>query len=238
MRAVERRRGVPACIAVRKALPMPRVDLGNGASVGVRVNTGEAVRVLQDMRDRLSHMRPFYTVLGNILRAAWRRNFQAGGIPAWQPLAPSTIAQKKGMGLPAPGKTGKPLRRLSQNGNFGPDNILIRTGKMRDALCQRGSAGNLTIINDDGGFYGINPDVIPYAAIHEFGGSRWYHIYPVKAKALAWMGGEGYMIFRLHVYHPPLPRRPMTTLLDDDFTKISEAGVEHVQGSGMAGPTG
>lgn len=209
---------------------MRRLKYADGDFVGVRVNTDQAVRDIQALRDRLAHMRPFYTVVGNILRAAWRRNFAAGGIPSWQPLAPSTVAEKAAAGLPKPGKRGQPLKRLSQNGNFGPANILIRTGKMRDALCQRGAAGNVTIIRDDGGYFGINPDVIPYAAYHEFGGSKWYHIYPVHAKALAFMSAEGYIIYRLHVYHPPLPRRPMTTLLPEDYQKVHEAALGFISG--------
>lgn len=42
--------------------------------------------------------------------------------------------------------------------------------------------------------------------VQEYGGEKWYDIYPVKAKALAWEGPEG-MVFAHHVHHPPLPER-------------------------------
>ena len=45
-----------------------------------------------------------------------------------------------------------------------------------------------------------------YGLVNEYGGQKFYDIYPVKAKALAFEG-EGGTVFAQHVHHPPLPER-------------------------------
>jgi hypothetical protein len=45
-----------------------------------------------------------------------------------------------------------------------------------------------------------------YGKVHEFGTTDSYDIYPVRAKALAWMGFGG-MVFAKHVVHPPFKER-------------------------------
>ena len=43
--------------------------------------------------------------------------------------------------------------------------------------------------------------------VHEYGGISWYDIYPVDAKALAFLGPAGETIFTRHVHHPPAVER-------------------------------
>lgn len=215
---------------------MVKVRVGPGAYFGIRMTTGEATEELKRLQDRLAHQRPFYTKVGNIFRAAMRRNFAAGGNPAWTPLAPSTLAEKAASGFPDPNartKTGRIAKRLMQNGGFGPGNILIRTGRMRDAIAQRGAPGNVSDIKDDGAYFGINPDVVPYAAVHEYGGQGEYDILPKAGKRLAFMGADGYVVLPVGrgVRHPPLPQRRMTTMTDEDIVRIEQAAVDHISGA-------
>lgn len=44
------------------------------------------------------------------------------------------------------------------------------------------------------------------ALVHEYGGSGWYDIFPVQAKALHFFAG-GHEVFATHVHHPPLAER-------------------------------
>jgi phage gpG-like protein len=65
-----------------------------------------------------------------ILRSDVLAQFQAGGNPAWRPLAPSTVAQKRRQGYPRLNRKGQAPSRLLQRGQFGPHNILMRTGEL------------------------------------------------------------------------------------------------------------
>lgn len=210
---------------------MIKVRVGPGAYFGIRTNTKDAEAALNALKDRLQRASPFYREVGRIFRAAVRRNFAQGGVPPWKPLAASTIAEKAAAGYPEPNartKSGKVPKRLMQNGNFGPANILIRTGKMRDALGVRGAPGNVTDIKDDGAYFGINPDIVPYAAVHEYGGRGSYPIHPAQATRLRFFCSEGYVVYSDGVVHPPLPQRRMTTMQEQDFIAIQRAAKDHL----------
>jgi phage gpG-like protein len=208
-----------------------RFPLFRNGLFGVYLDASEAVALATEMQRRLAERRTLFLRVGSIARKAFRRNFAQGG-PGWMPLAASTVAQKAGLGLPSDLRTpaGRLPRRLLQNGALGASNILIRTGALRDALSQRGARGNLTEVDEGGVFVGVNPTVFPWAAVHEFGGDHAYLITPRQAKALAFMGSDGSTVIRRSVLHPPLPRRPMTTLSANDIEEISRAGAEWLRG--------
>ena len=79
-------------------------------------------------------------------------------------------------------------------------------------------------------------NTVDYAAVHEYGGTDWYDIYPKNAKALAWGGGwntffsvkgrdmkTNNMTFAKHVHHPPAKERSfMRTSLAENADKIVE----------------
>lgn len=69
---------------------------------------------------------------GPILRESFERQFARGGLPdPWKPLKGSTIRQKEYQGWPRRNRQGGIPGYTIQNGNFGPQNILIRTGSLR-----------------------------------------------------------------------------------------------------------
>lgn len=152
--------------------------------------------------------RALWLSVGRIVRADFRRNFESGG-PGWKPLAPSTIAQKTAMRLPRVSRSGRIPGRLMQNGNFGPSNILIRTGAYRDAASIMNVTGNLTEIARDHAEFGVRDSVIPYAKFHQRGTGP-YVIRARNARALHFLDGSGASVFRRAVQHPGLAARPLT----------------------------
>lgn len=69
---------------------------------------------------------------GPILRESFEKQFSRGGLPdPWTPLKPNTIAQKQYQGWPRRNRLGGIPGYTTQNGNFGPQNILIKTGSLR-----------------------------------------------------------------------------------------------------------
>jgi len=47
-----------------------------------------------------------------------------------------------------------------------------------------------------------------YGFVQEYGGERYYDIYPVNKKALSWIGDDGKRVITHYVRHPPLMARP------------------------------
>ena len=72
---------------------------------------------------------------GPVLRESANDQFAEGGDPDhWKPLAPSTIRQKASQGYPRRNRHGQIPLFAVQRGRFSPENILIRTGSLRDSL--------------------------------------------------------------------------------------------------------
>jgi len=222
-----------------KAILHYRIPIYGNAAIVIDIDASELLTDVDGIIQRAEHLAPFYAAVANIARARFRQNFKDAG-PGWQALAPSTVAAKQALNLP--GQLRTPKRgifppRLKQQGGYGAAEILIRGGKMRDALGVRGAPGNITEISDDGAVLGIDPSVVPYAAVHEFGGRGTYPITPRFAKALAFMGSQGQMLYRRRVMHPPLPARPMTNLTADDLDAMADAGLDYLL-SGTVPPAG
>ena len=118
---------------------------------------------------------PLLNAIARVMRESFGRNFAVGGDPPWRPLAPSTIRRKIAMGVPRLTKTGRIPKRLVQNGQFGPANILIATGALRDSYRQKGAKGHVEKIDEQHGTVEVGsrlktPDGrYSLAAIHQFG---------------------------------------------------------------------
>lgn len=103
-----------------------------------------------------------------ILREDIRHQFQSGGIPAWQALSPATIAAKRAAGYPRKPRRGEPSAML-QNGKFGPENILMRTGALFESWTDVQNPFHIETITEDSITLGSD---LPYAAVHQMGGGR------------------------------------------------------------------
>jgi phage gpG-like protein len=132
-----------------------------------------AQAMLKIQRERLSNTTPYLKAVANIMRADFRRQFAEGGDPKWKALAPSTIRQKQQMGYPRLTAKGNIPRRLVQSGNFGASNILIRTGRLRDAWGRLGSPDHYEKIDPKEGTVRMGPklDRLPYARMMQKGGT-------------------------------------------------------------------
>ncbi len=168
---------------------------------------------LTKIQDRAEHLTPLLNGIAGVLRRSFAAQFAAGGEPAWQPLAASTIAAKLSGGLPARTKKGNIPWRLKQGGAFGPANILIATGALRDSYVQKGARGHVETIDEKDGTVDVGSrfttsDGKPLAFWHQRG-TEPYVIRPKNKKALAFTGSTGETILRRVVHHPGLAARPI-----------------------------
>ena len=155
---------------------------------------------------------PLLQAIAARMRQALGARFAEGGEPAWKPLRPSTIAAKALAGMPALTKKGNVPRRLKQQGNFGPGNILIASGALRDSYRLKYGRGNVEVIDAKAATVTVGSR-LPYARFHQKGTAA----YIIAAKAfrgkrkgmLAFTGSSGQMVFRASVHHPGLPKRPV-----------------------------
>lgn len=147
--------------------------LGGYIEIEAKVDQNQAIDTLLE---RLSTPKPVLQAYARIIRESYRRDFAEGGRPHWAPLAPSTIAKKSAQGLPALNSKGRVPKRLIQRGGFGPENILIATGKLRDSYVQQGAVGHVEEYTEDSVSVGSS---IPYAVKHQEGISPWLPARPV-----------------------------------------------------------
>ena len=101
----------------------------NRLRLDVRANVSDAQAYLSLVEQRMQPAKLLAGVAG-ILREDVLRQFRAGGIPPWQPLSPTTVREERRLGYPRVTRKGTPASRLMQQGRFGPENILIRTGAL------------------------------------------------------------------------------------------------------------
>jgi phage gpG-like protein len=104
-----------------------------------------------------------------IIRSDVIAQFQSGGIPSWKPLATSTIRQKRAAGYPRHNQKGEEVQSLKQNGVFGPENILIRSGALFSSWTQKQDPDHIEEIDGDTLTFGSSLD---YAAYHQTGSGR------------------------------------------------------------------
>jgi phage gpG-like protein len=175
---------------------------------------------IDDIYYRLHRPYPLLKEIARQIRRAAAKRFADGGDPAWKPLAESTKIQKMLAELPALTAKGNVPRRLKQNGNFGAQNILIRSGKGRDSWVRVGAPGHVEVMDEAAGTVEVGSN-LPYMAMHQEGRDTPYIIQRRVAKALSFVGGDGRRVFRQRVKHPGYPARPVT-LTEDEMETIAE----------------
>ena len=79
-----------------------------------------------------------------------------------------------------------------------PDKLTSRSGILRESInAQRAGPGRAVVASN-----------VPYAAIHEFGGTTQPHIIKPKYKKwLSWVGDDGVRVFAKVVHHPAVTSR-------------------------------
>lgn len=126
----------------------------------LRLDVSKAEILLDYLREKAYKTRPILSKLGDIMLKGVDRNFQEQGRPeAWKPLKDITLLLRKNF------VTGRGRPRLGTvTGNFG-DRILERTKTLRRSIGMKLYPNRVEI--------GTN---VPYAALHEEGGTIINHI--------------------------------------------------------------
>jgi hypothetical protein len=163
--------------------------------------------MLKDMVSQLRDMSPALKRGAEAMRESFKKNFDSGGRPKWQPPATGTKFSKlmrNDQRLPS--MSGKARQRRIDRmvaiargrSNRG---LLVDTGAYRDSVINVGSAHNISRISKDSMVLGTTHPM----GLHEHG-TRPYVIRPVKAKSLRWLDING-VIFAKEVHHPGVPAR-------------------------------
>jgi len=87
------------------------------------------------------------------MRKAFGKNFSEGGRPRWTPLSQRTIRGQKSGRASAPYGEGNIQWRLKQRGNYGPENVLIEGGALRDSYRRKGARGHVERLDSADGNY-------------------------------------------------------------------------------------
>ena len=177
-----------------------------GCTLVIDVSSDTAQSTLETVQARLQNRAKLIGTIANAMRKDVRRQFSEGGDPPWQALAASTIAAKTGAELPALTSKGRIPWRLKQNGAFGPANILIATGRLRDSWGVKGDKDHVERVDGSTGEI-VMGSKVPYAGVHQFGGEKEYPIAPKTAPFLVFMGANGKLCRARKVMHPPLAKR-------------------------------
>jgi phage gpG-like protein len=201
--------------------------LVGGARLILEVDGSQALAVLQ-VRDKQGRdLLPFLEEAAAIVRQSLGRDFAEGGRPSWKPLAISTVAAKRGAGMPARTAKGRIPWRLKQSGQFGAAGILIFSGRLRDSYRVKNHPDHIEVYDAAGGTVTVGSRV-PYSKIHQKGCGP-YEIRAKFRKALAFPGSAGATILRRAVKHPGLPARAVG-LATEDHAAIAAAFRRHLAG--------
>ena len=199
---------------------------------------------VESLRDRARDMTKLAKTICRRLRACFAENFNAEGRPEhWSPLAASTIAAKQGL-FEAGAIRG---RRRGIRVRLGPageqrggmPGILIRSGELKDSVARAHTKGNIERIRDGGKEIEVGTSV-PYANVHDQGGSGSYTITPRGGKVLAFVGidrrtGQPTTIFtRGPVRHPPMRRRSFLVITEDTWDLIQSDALNYLDLDGEA----
>jgi hypothetical protein len=204
-----------------------------GVVIRQETDLSELTAHLQQMQDRVAHARPLMQRLADLQRESYSKTFRSGGRPAWAPLQPATIRAKARGGLPSRTAKGNVPRRLVQLGGFGPGNILIARGMLRDSYVQKGARGHVEEVTDESALVGSQlteerPAAAPRLVTARKG--------KLTARAARKAGGGG--IVRLAALHEEgceqthLPARPVAVVQDEDLEAAAEAARRFLAGEG------
>jgi phage gpG-like protein len=212
------------------------------ARLVIRWDAGPALSFLSGMQARLKNPSTLWEGVGEVMRGSFRRNFEFGGRPSWEPLKPHTSAGKARFLAKKPrppfSKSGKPLKRLLQMGRLGPSTILIRRGKLRDSWVQKGAEGHVEEVTGVGGnqrffvgsSYSLTRSLSPMKSI------RPYHVLTkkaVKARKQGQAVSARIPLARFHEEGAPganLPARRNAIVQTEDLKLIQERAALWVLG--------
>lgn len=180
----------------------------NDQPIEVRVEGIEDIRrAFDEMLGALGDLTPLMRVVSRLMMQGVRANIESEGArlgTPWPPLRPATIAARKERGQ-------------------SKIHMLRDTGKLWQA-----------IVSDAGTDYaavGVGKN-IPYAAIHQFGGTIPQRTIKPKMKGGLFWPGAKHPMKRVTIPQTTIPPRPYLALADDDLRRIREAIVKFVNRGG------
>jgi phage gpG-like protein len=133
-------------------------------NIKLNIKVASVQAMLKGLDERLDLRGPLGHAIAEIMRDDALSQFQASGIPAWAPLAPSTIAQKAGQGYPRLSRSGLSPTSLMQLGAFGPQNILERTGALLSSWTSGSDPDHIEVLERDSVWIGSSKF---YAEFHQ-----------------------------------------------------------------------
>lgn len=154
--------------------------MGLGISPRIGVNAGGLNELLSNMEGKLDLTKGLGRKIANLLRADALRQFQTAGDPAWAPLSPRTIARKRRLGYPRLNRRGLVPRSMIQNGNFGPENILMMKGDLLSSWTREDDPHHVETIESS--IVEIGSDLI-YAGTMQDGGTG-FNGAPIPARPI------------------------------------------------------
>lgn len=183
--------------------------------VTVTVHKEEVVGYLKGVEARLRNLAPVMADFAGYMQGSIRRNFEAGGRPAWAPLKESTVSTwagsfksftKKSGGYTKAGAAAVAGRRP-----------LIASGRLMNSINAQAGGNSVTLASN-----------VLYARIHQYGGATGpREIKPRNKKALFWPGAA----HPVRVVHHPgskIPARPFLMFQDEDLAYLQRKLPEFV----------
>lgn len=132
----------------------------------IKIDASEVTAMLQNMIDALDIEGELGRRIANQMRRDVQLQFSIGGDPAWPALSERTIRQKRRMGYPRLTRAGTIPASMIQRGEFGPQNILMRTGALLSSWTRADDPDHYERIEDFSVEIG---STIPYADAHQKG---------------------------------------------------------------------
>lgn len=219
---------------------MPILDLPilGLAKLRVRWEAREATSWLRATEIRLQDRTTFWKAVGGVMRESFRRNFAQGGRPAWQPLKRRTVAGKASFlsKKPSPpfSKKGVYPKRLLQNGQGGPQSILIRTGALRDSWVQQGARGHVEQVLAGGLKFLIGSALTLTRVLKPRKPVKHYHLLSRRSKERMAAGKAAPVRIPLARLHEEgtkwMPARRNAVVQGEDLVEIQKAGTLWVLG--------
>lgn len=114
--------------------------------------------------------------------------------------------------------------------NLSGEVLQTRSGALLGTVAEQGPS-----VTDSGITASVTAggEAAPYGIVHEHGGEKWYMIYPVNKRALAFeMNGK--MVFAASVHHPPLPKRSWFGSVEEEMRDGWGAELQNAIGEALA----
>jgi len=147
----------------------------------IHVDTSQVEAMLKDVASKVDLKGGLGRKIADILRLDALRQFQVGGDPAWTPLSPWTIKEKARLGYPRLNRFGKVPLMATQNGAFGPQNILIRTTALMSSWTNALDLHHVEEITDTSVSIGSD---LKYAGTMQKGSDKGWHGSKIPARPI------------------------------------------------------